>query len=224
MLLIKTRQIILYCALAFLAFIVIVTSLLNQSVDQANKQLGLITPRPMAKIQQKVDILVPPHGNYSLIASGMLPTNPLYPLKMVVDRLKLIISLNPEQHTRRLLAYSNMRMSAANQLIEEGETDLAVSTATKGQTYMWQAISQSQTIPPSQRVDWYDSLEQALLKHEEVIEKIRLVAHDASQNQIQHLWEQLAEYRQQVANLSGKPFMYPRPDDLPTADSASPYL
>lgn len=218
------KHIIANLFLTFLALIIVVISLLTQSADQANKQLGLVAPRPVTKPQQKVSIVVPPHGTYPLIDPGILPTNPLYPLKMMKDRLNLVLTRNPEQRTRLFLTYSNIRMSAANQLVEQGETDLAVSTATKGQVYMWQAISQSAAIPPSLQTAWYDSLEQALLKHEEVIEKIRFVSRDTSRRQADLLWNQLAEYRQHVANLSGRPFMYPRPEDFPVVDSTTPYL
>lgn len=220
----QLKSTIIYFSLATLSLVIIFTSLFAQATAQTNKQLGLATPRPSVKPQTPVDILVPRHGNYSLADPGMLPTHPLYPLKMITARLRLITTFNPERRARLLLDYSNLRMSAADKLIRQGEIALAISTATKGQNYIWQAINHSNAIPASLQSAWYTSLEQSLLKHEEVLEKIRLVATDNSRHQADKLIEQLATFRQQVINLSGKPFIYPRPEDLPSLDSSTPYL
>lgn len=218
------KQIALRLSLVILALIIFTASIMNQSADQTSRSLGLASPRPLIVPRNQIDILVPLHGNFTLQSSGWLPSHPLYPAQMVVDRIKLVLTFNPETRTRRLLTYSNIRMSAANQLAESGETDLAVTTAIKGQAYLWQAISHSSTIPSHLQPEWYDLLKQTALKHEEIIERIRFVARDSARDQAHRLWEQLGEYRQQIANLSGSPFNYPRPEDEITNVSDQPYL
>jgi hypothetical protein len=213
--------------LIFLAFSVLVTSILNQSADQTSQNLGLASPRPTMNNAPQIDIIVPPHGNFPLPSPGMLPTHPLYPLRMVSNRLFLLATMDPQQRAQLLFTYSNLRMSAANQLIMQGEVDAAISTAIKGQAYLQQAIANSHTISSSNQTEWYSSLKQALLKHEEVIEKIRFVAQDASRDQANRLWHQLSDYRQQVSNLSGTQFNLQRPEDLPAvvpSNPTEPYL
>jgi hypothetical protein len=221
------KPIIPVLILTFLAFSVLITSILNQSADQTTQNLGLASPRPSMNSAPQIDIIVPPHGNFPLPAPGILPTHPLYPLRMVGNRLLLLATHDPQQRTHLLFSYSNLRMSAANHLIMSGEVDAAISTATKGQAYLQQAIANSHTIPSSDQNEWYTSLKQALLKHEEVIEKIQFVSTGSGRDQANRLWHQLADYRQEVTNLSGMPFGYPRPDDVPSAlpaASSEPYL
>jgi hypothetical protein len=221
------KQIAAYVSLIALSIIVFITSILNQSAHQANKGLGLASPRPTMRQNLSIDIVVPLHGNFTLQNPGVLPSHPLYALKMVNDRLVLLFTTNPEKHARLLYSYSNTRMSAANELIKRGEADLAVTTAVKGQAYMWQALNNSQHIPDSFQPEWYDSIKHALLKHEEIIEKIRFVTTGAQRDQADRLWHQLEEYRQYVGNLSGVPFNLPRPEDAPAAIPAAldePYL
>lgn len=207
------QQLILYFFLFLLSILIFSISVVKQSSDQANRSFGLASPRPTLSQKTKIDIVVPPHGNFSLPPPGILPSHPLYLLKMAKDRLILVFTKDPDEYARTLLLYSNIRMSAANELAEYGETDLSVTTAIKGQTYFLQAIAASPRMTPSLQAEWYELLKQTTLKHEEVIERIRFIAKDDRRNQAQRLWDQLSDFRQQLSNLSGIPFSYPRPED-----------
>lgn len=220
----SNKQTLLHLGLIIFSVIIFTTSIINQSADQANLRLGLASPRPTLSQKDRIDIIVPPHGNFSLPAFGILPSHPLYLTKMAKDRVVLLLTFDREKQARLLLTYSNVRMSAANQLAQYGEIDLAVTTAIKGQTYFWRAINASNNIPENLQPEWYDLLKQTALKHEEVLERIRFVAKDARRDQAQRLWEQLGEYRQHISNLSGIPFNYPRPEDSLTTSTDQPYL
>ncbi len=205
----------LHYALFILGSIAIVgLSLLSQSTQETNKQLGLATPSPISTNKSRIEIMVPAHGDFSLAPPGILPGHPLYLGKMALQRLALIFTKNPIKRAQLVLHYSNLRMSAADKLIEQGNVDVAVSTATKGQAYLWQAIELSPSIPESEQTRWYDNLKLTALKHEEIIEKIRFVAEGQPKDQAIRLWEQLGDYRQTIANLSGSQFGYQRPEDL----------
>lgn len=220
----KHQNIFIYLSFILASLVIIATSFFNQSIDQATKNLGGATPRPASNNQASVEILVPSHTNFSLNDPGLLPNHFLYPLKMIKDRVILTLTFNKQKRAQLLFYYSNTRMSAADKLIKQGETGLAVSTATKGQAYMLQAIDNSMEISEIKRLAWFDSLRLSLLKHEEIIEKIRFVAKDQAREQANYLWNQLDLYRLRVTSLSGAPFNYLRPEDIQDKQELEPYL
>lgn len=206
-------RILSYLFFMSLSILILGFSLMRQSDQQAKLHLGLSVPDPVRLNPSSIEIVVPSHGNFSLSPPSLLPNHPLYPFLMIYDRIKLVTTLNPQRKLRLLLEYSNTRMSAANRLADQGLTSLAITTATKGQNYLWQTIQFNQSISMSDPDSWFDLLSQSLLKHEEVLEKLIFISTGQPRSQANFLWEQLAYYRNQVVSLSGVPFQYPRPED-----------
>lgn len=71
----------------------------------------------------------------------ILPDHVLYPLVMVTDRVELEMADEHEQLYVKI-QYAERRLGYAKQLLERGNTDLALSTLTKAQKYLL-AVAQS---------------------------------------------------------------------------------
>lgn len=209
---------LLSISLIFLAVFIFTFSFIRESAHQVQARLGVNpTPIPLQYLLTQV----PSHGNYQLPHPGLLPTNPLYPLKMIRDRAGLFLTTNPTKKSQLLLHYANKRIAAANQLIQSGLSGEALSTAIKAEIYLGQAINSGPQVDPSFRSSFFDGLQQATLKHEEIIEKIVELSEGETHNQAIRLHQQLDQYRHQIVSLSGEPFRYPRPEDC-EVPSASP--
>lgn len=111
-------------------------------------------------------------GDYYLPYPGILPDHPLYWLKMVRDRIMLWTTRDPLQQFQRLLHYSDKRIGAAKALIEGGQPELGVSTATKAEKYLEQAVSQYKKLDAVGKInpETKEQLERAIEKHQELVE------------------------------------------------------
>lgn len=69
----------------------------------------------------------------------ILPDHSLYPLLMAVDRLRLSMA-DRERRIYLLMAYANRRLFYATRLLEKEELTLALTTLTKSQKYLNQAL------------------------------------------------------------------------------------
>lgn len=113
-----------------------------------------------------------PTVDYFLPYPGILPDNKiLYPIKMIRDRILLFLTFDPVQKGERLLFFADKRINAAKALIEGGKTELGISTLTKGEKYLEQAIAQAEKAKKAgkETTGLYEKLAQATLKHQEVL-------------------------------------------------------
>jgi hypothetical protein len=118
--------------------------------------------------------------NYYLPYPGILPDHPLYWLKMVRDRIMLWTTRDPLQQYQRLLHYSDKRIGAAKALIEGGQPELGVTTATKAEKYLEQAVSQYKKLDAAGKInpETKERLERATEKHQELVEGFLLQVPD----------------------------------------------
>lgn len=108
--------------------------------------------------------------DYYLPYPGILPDHPLYWLKMVRDRIGLVITSGETAKAGKLLLYADKRLGAAWALIDGGKQSLGVSTLTKAEKYLEQAVNS----PSDAAIK--DRLGKAVLKHEEVIVRLKAQA------------------------------------------------
>jgi len=186
-----------------------------------DKALGSTSSTPQAV---SLTTQVPTHGDYILPNPGILPGNPLYPLKMIRDRIGLSLTFGSTRKALLLLHFADKRIAAAQKLLSIGQLDKAVETATKAEIYLFQSINVSKD---------FSLLKKAILKHEEVIEEIQQMTSGSGKDQANHLHHDLDLYRLQIVSLSGQPFGYSRPEDLvkeasqsatPSGIPSEPYL
>jgi hypothetical protein len=201
-------------SLFVMAIMIVVVSLSRQSHQEAMRQLGLATPPPeRGEFNYQAAGEVPVHINYPLPESTLLPTHPLYSLLMIRDRVRILATIVPEDKAKLLLHLADTRLHAALTLSKQGNCPQAASTAIKAETYLLEAIHQTEATTNPFRLIHFDQIKQAILKHEEVLEIMHTSATGDPQYQISRLHKQLEQYRQLVVSLTKEPFGYLRPED-----------
>ncbi len=128
-----------------------------------------------------------PTVDYYLPYPGILPDNILYPLKMVRDKILLILTFDSVKKAERLLLFADKRANAAKALIEGGKVELGISTITKGEKYLEQAIAQAEKAKQAGKdtTALYEKLAQATLKHQEVLTGVLVKVPDTAKGAIQ---------------------------------------
>jgi hypothetical protein len=151
-----------------LSFSLVWLSAIKVSQAQVQKNIGseAISPSPsvvsLSNQTGKVD--------YYLVYPGILPDHPLYWLKMIRDRVALFLNRDSIGKIEMLLLYSDKRLGAAKVLIEGGKVQLGVTTATKGEKYLEEAVSRFNALVSKDATgDLKDRLNKAILKHAEIL-------------------------------------------------------
>lgn len=78
----------------------------------------------------------------------ILPDHTLYPVVMMADRLKLEMA-QPNEKITVYTTYANLRLSAAQQLLDKENYQLALTTLTKSQKYLLKAAQETLDQNPS---------------------------------------------------------------------------
>jgi hypothetical protein len=87
------------------------------------------------------------------VKKEILPDHSLYPLLMIVDRFRLAMA-DRERRVYLLMAYAQRRLFYAIRLIEKDELSLALSTLTKSQKYLNEALLSTKSL---KETNLYDS-------------------------------------------------------------------
>ncbi len=105
--------------------------------------------------------------------SGILPDHLLYPLKMIRDKIWLFLTTDPLKKAELYLKFADKRLLAAEALVNVNKIDLGITTLTKAEKYLEQAVSQEKVAKEAgkETTELLEKLSQATLKHEEVILK-----------------------------------------------------
>lgn len=101
--------------------------------------------------------------DYYLPYPGILPDHPLYWLKMMRDRVGLVLTTGETAKAEKLLLYADKRLGAAWALIEGNKVPLGVSTLTKAEKYLEEAWNKGKNLP------FQPKLSKAVKKHLEVL-------------------------------------------------------
>lgn len=117
---------------------------------------------------------VQPQVMYYLPYPGVLPDSPLYKLKVARDWVQLWLTFDEVQKAQRELLYADKRINAARALIEGGKPELGVSTATKAEKYLEQAVNLTLTLQQSGKdvKSLLLTLAKATTKHGEVLQQL----------------------------------------------------
>jgi len=76
------------------------------------------------------------------VAREILPDHTMYPVLMIVDRLRLEL-VEPENRSALLLAYGKRRLFYSEKLLQKGQRELSFITLSKAIKYYQQALEQS---------------------------------------------------------------------------------
>lgn len=137
--------------------------------------------------------------DYYLPYPGILPDHPLYWLKMVRDRAGLLVVTSKMAKAEKLLLYADKRLGAAWALIDGNKVPLGVSTLTKGEKYLEQAVS------VGGGASFRAKLVKAVLKHEEVISRLKDGAGDEFASHFDALLVKLQVFKDQLGVSQAAP-------------------
>ncbi len=108
---------------------------------------------------------------------------------MIRDQIWLALTVDSLKKAEVMLLFADKRLEAGKILIEGGKVDLGLTTLTKGEKYLEQAINQAK-IAQSKNKDaqsFLAKLHQASLKHREVLLEIESQIPEANQATIEDL-------------------------------------
>jgi hypothetical protein len=125
----KNILVILGVLVAILVLVVSVVSFSRQQYPIGNQEYKGVVSSGSATL-----------SGYDLPYPGILPDHPLYFVKMIRDRARLILVRNQVKKVELLLFYADKRMGAAEALLKDSKISLAEITAHKAEMYMGQAM------------------------------------------------------------------------------------
>jgi len=127
--------------------------------------------------------------DYFLAYPGILPDHFLYPLKMIRDRIWLFLTWDALKKAEVLLLFADKRLGAGKALVEGGQEQLGITTLTKAEKYLERAILQAEAAKEKKKNTgfFYEKLEKATLKHEEIITSLLEKVSDQSKSTLEEI-------------------------------------
>jgi hypothetical protein len=145
---------------------------LGRSVWGVTRVVSKTMPTPsFSLVISPSPIPTPTAVNYILPYPGVLPDSPLYMIKMIRDKIVLMLTGDPLKKTEKLLLYADKRLGAAQALMEGNKTALGITTITKAEKYLEQAVNEFQKAKNSKgdTSRLKEQLKLATAKHEELL-------------------------------------------------------
>lgn len=106
---------------------------------------------------------------YNLAYPGILPDHPLYKLKVLRDKITVVIISDTRKKLEFYLLQADKGILATAMLVDKKKIDLAIETALKAEhnyTFITQEIYR---LPRKPEEDFFNKLHTAALKHQEVL-------------------------------------------------------
>jgi hypothetical protein len=168
-----TKIIKFFLALGFLfvGSLVLATSIWRVSAKTANLNFK-VSPVVLSNQTTPVPSITPePKAEYVLVYPGILPDNIFYPIKMIRDRIVLMLTTDPLKRAEIVLLYADKRLGGAQALIDGGKADLGVTTATKGEKYLEQSVLEMEKAKAQGKdtAGLKEKINNASFEHEEIL-------------------------------------------------------
>lgn len=146
--------------------ILVVSVLKSASVDYAFSKTTTPSPAP-AEVRIEIPYFVPYAGKIG-------PDSPLWSLKALRDKVWLLVTTNLTKKAEILLLLADKRIALAQELMGEKNSELAVSTLTKAEKYLEEAVAQEKVARAKgvDTVSLLTKLSLATLKHRQMLEEI----------------------------------------------------
>jgi hypothetical protein len=162
------KKVLLLTGVVVFAFVILTVSVLESS-SVSYSFTAPISPTALSdeKTNNEVNYIFP-------YAGRVLPDSPFWRLKALRDKVWYFISPSPLKKAELALLFSDKRLVAAKELLEDNKIDLAISTLTKGEKYLETAVEQ-EIIARSEGFDtslFLNKLILSSLKHREIIENL----------------------------------------------------
>ena len=137
---------------------------------------------------------------YYLAYSGILPGNIFYPLKMVRDRVNLMLTYGPQARAEKMLLFADKRIAAAWTLFEADQLNQAIGVAFKAEEYSFRAAQEMLKSDEPGAVQLKDKMLQSNLKHAEILHEME----NQLSEQIPDNFRAALDYNQRVIGLLGE--------------------
>lgn len=111
-------------------------------------------------------------GNYMLAYPGMLPDNPLYKLKIIRDKIAILLISDPKAKIQFYLLKTDKGIAAADMLVKKNKVALAKETALKAENNYTLITYEVKKIKWDVTEKEFRKLEKAGLKHQDVLREI----------------------------------------------------
>ncbi|HLB61067.1 MAG TPA: DUF5667 domain-containing protein [Patescibacteria group bacterium] len=124
---------------------------------------------------EEVLVTAPDEIEYLLPYPGILPDHPLYPLKLMRDRLLDFLIRDPLKRLEFNLLMADKRLNMGIFLTEKAKYELAEETVSKGEKYFVKAIDNLYQVKEQNREvrnELVEKFKTANAKHEEVINQL----------------------------------------------------
>lgn len=120
------------------------------------------------------DSAAPAEVDYYLPYPGMLPDHFLWPVKVLRDKLWLLVVRDPAKKAEILLLFADKRIGMARELIRGGKPDIGVGTAGKAEQYLTAAFEEEEKAAQkgADTGKFLERLANSSLKHQEVLESL----------------------------------------------------
>ncbi len=155
--------------LAVAVLILVISIFSSSQVEYVFSQSS--TPAPI--FGEKVNV------EYQLPFAGKVePDSVLWPLKAFRDKVWILVSIDPVKKAEVLTLLANKRIIFAKNLMEEDNSELSVSTLTKSEKYLEQAVAQEK-LARAKKKDTKQLLQQlamSTLKHRQLLEEMLVSA------------------------------------------------
>ncbi len=154
---------------------------------------GDVTPTPM----QSTD--------YALPYPGLLPDNPLYPLKMLRDRVVLILISDTVKRAKFNLLQADKRLQAGLYLYNgnKSKVNIAISTISKSQNYYSDALSETEKAKREKHdIDGIiNDLTLSSRKHRELLKDFEKIVPKENKEQVKSLLKKHDELQKRLDKL-----------------------
>lgn len=125
-----------------------------------------------------------------LFTPPILPDHPLYVFGMIADRLDLMLA-TPEQQFMLKLKYADTRLATAQALIARKRFNMALSSATKAEKYIFSAAEEIPILPADKQKDAVSKLTNTIGVHEQVLTAMKPSFSDPQKATVDSLIEQI---------------------------------
>lgn len=129
------------------------------------------SPSPESGRPISVEYLMPYPGSIG-------PDSFFWPVKALRDKVWLGLTFEPAKRAEIRLSNADKRIQMAKTLFEENKADLAVSTMTKGEKYLEEAVAEEKKAR-AQKIANYEFMQRltlATLKHRQLLEEMLAIA------------------------------------------------
>ncbi len=142
--------------------------------------------------------------DYDLPYPGVLPDSPLYFVKMLRDRAKLMLVGEDLDKIDLLLLYADKRIAAADALLRGGQVFLAEITAHKAEQYMGQAMNMLRDFDEEEKnenIDLFWKFYRSITIHNKLINQMSLMVEGDARVNMEKVIKNCDVYRAEIMGI-----------------------